>query len=169
VAVRPIRLYGDPVLRTKAEPIEHVDEDVRSLAADMLDSRAEADGVGLAGPQVGASSRIIVVQPPPEGDEDRAEPRVFVNPEIVESFGAATNAEEGCLSIPGVFETVKRPFGVRVRATDLDGAPYDVRAEGILARILQHEIDHLDGVLFVDRIGPMRRALLKKRLREFLD
>lgn len=169
MAVRSIRLYGDPVLRTKAETIDRIDDEVRALASDMLETLAEADGVGLAGPQVGASVRLIVVQPPPDPEEARPSPRVFVNPEIVEKFGAATNAEEGCLSIPGVYETVKRPSGVRVRATGLDGDSIDERAEGILARILQHEIDHLDGVLFVDRIGPMRRALLKKRLREFLD
>ena len=168
MAVREIRRYGDPVLREKAASVADVGA-VRTVVEDMLDTLEKADGVGLAGPQIGESVRIVVVHPPAETDEEREDPRVFVNPEIVERFGPQTTAEEGCLSIPGVFETVKRPSGVAVRAVDGNGDPFEVRAEGLLSRILQHEIDHLDGVLFVDRIGPMRRALLSKRLREFLD
>ena len=165
-----IRLYGDPVLREKAAPVAEVDDSVRALAADMLETLEQADGVGLAGPQVGRKERIIIVHPPPtHPDEVRDEPRILVNPEVLEKGGPAESAEEGCLSIPGIYETVKRPRRVRVRALDLDGSGIEIEAEGILSRILQHEIDHLDGVLFIDRVGPMRRALLKKRLREFLD
>jgi len=163
--VRKIRIYGDPVLREKAAPIGAVDGGVRDLAADLLDTLAAADGVGLAAPQIGESRRILVVHPPPEGDAgDRPEPSVWVNPEIVERGGGEELAEEGCLSIPGLYEDVKRSRRIRVRAQDLDGRAVDATAEGIVARILQHEIDHLDGVLFVDRVGPLRRALLKKRL-----
>jgi len=146
-----------------------VDDEVREIAIDMLDTLADAEGVGLAGPQVGVSRRIIVVHPPPPvPDEVREEPRVLLNPEIVEKGGPVVAAEEGCLSIPEVYETVRRPDRVRVRAKDLEGREIEISVEGMASRILQHEIDHLDGVLFVDRIGPMRRALLKKKLHAFL-
>ena len=164
--IQKIRIFGDPVLRAKAAPVGSVDADVRALAADLLDTLAAADGVGLAATQIGVERRVIAVHPPPpSGDSDRAEAEVYVDPEIVERGGGEESAEEGCLSIPGVYEDVKRARRVRIRALDLDGNPRDLAVEGIVARIFQHEIDHLDGVLFVDRVGPMRRALLKKKLR----
>ena len=168
--VRKIRIYGDPVLREKAAPVGTPDAELRALAVDLLETLASADGVGLAAPQIGVSRRVIAVHPPPDGESsERAEPRVYVDPEIVEKGGGEESAEEGCLSIPGVYEMVKRSRRVQVRARDVDGREIELREEGIVARILQHEIDHLDGVLFVDRVGPMRRALLKKRLREFQE
>jgi peptide deformylase len=170
VAIREIRIYGDPVLREKAARVERIDDEVRKTARDMLETLADADGVGLAGPQVGVLRRIIVVHPPPpEPDEVRDEPRVLVNPEVVERGGPGVAAEEGCLSLPGVYETVKRPDRVHVKATDLEGQDIEIRVGGMASRILQHEIDHLDGVLFVDRVGPMRRALLKKKLHAFRE
>lgn len=165
-----IRIYGDPVLRKKAKAIDPIDDDVRTLAADMLDTLAKAKGVGLAGPQVGASLRIIVVHPPPPAsDEKREEPQVYVNPEIVEKGGKTVPEEEGCLSIPEIYDIVKRPDRVKIRALTLEGKDIEIEAEGMLGRIFQHEIDHLDGVLFVDKVGPMRRALLQKRLREMAE
>jgi peptide deformylase len=169
VPVRPIRIWGDPVLREKARPIDSIDDEVRRLAEDMLETLADAEGVGLAGPQVGASRRIIIVHPAPRDGEPREEARVLLNPDVVERGGPQVGAEEGCLSIPGIYETVKRPERVRVRALDLEGKSVEIDASGIVARILQHEIDHLDGVLFVDRVGPMRRALLRRRLRELQE
>jgi len=164
--VRKIRLYGDPVLREKAAPAGPIDAEVRELAADLLDTLTAADGVGLAAPQIGVLRRVIAVHPPPDPSGAREAARVYVDPEVAERSGGEESAEEGCLSIPGVYEQVRRPRQVLVRAHDLDGAPFEVRVDGIVARILQHEIDHLNGVLFVDRVGPMRRALLKRRLRE---
>jgi peptide deformylase len=169
MAVRPIRIYGDPVLREKARPVETIDEEIRRLAEDMLETLADAEGVGLAGPQVGASQRVIVVHPAAERGERREPPRVLVNPDIVDRRGPQVGAEEGCLSIPGIYDTVKRHDRVRVRALDLEGKEIEIDASGMLSRILQHEIDHLEGVLFVDRVGPMRRALLRRRLRELQD
>jgi peptide deformylase len=169
MAVREIRVYGDPVLREKAAPVDQVDERLRDLVNDMLDTLAEADGVGLAGPQIGVPLRIVVVHPPPGERGDRPEPSVYLNPEVVEKAGPQEPAEEGCLSIPGIYETVRRPRRVRVKARSLEGRELEFEAEGMLGRIFQHEIDHLDGVLFVDRIGPMRRALLKKQLKAFLE
>jgi peptide deformylase len=170
VAIREIRLLGDPVLRVRAEPIAAIDEEVRQLARDLDDTLAKADGVGLAAPQIGIGRRILIAAPPPANEGDPApESRFYLNPEVVESFGPPEPAEEGCLSSPGIYEVVKRPARVRIKAMDLEGREIDEVLEGILARILQHEIDHLDGVLFIDRIGPMRRALLKKKLRSFLE
>lgn len=170
MAIREIRLLGDPVLRVRAEPIAAIDEEVRQLARDLDDTLAKADGVGLAAPQIGIGRRILIAAPPPANEGDPApESRFYLNPEVVESFGPPEPAEEGCLSIPGIYEVVKRPARVRIKAMDLEGREIDEVLEGILARILQHEIDHLDGVLFIDRIGPMRRALLKKKLRSFLE
>jgi peptide deformylase len=169
VALLPIRIYGDPVLRRKAAPVEKIDDGIRRLAADMLETLADAEGVGLAGPQVGESRRLIVVHPPAGRGEEREEPRVLVNPEVVETDGPQVSGEEGCLSIPGIYEDVKRKERVRVKALDLGGGEVELTADGWAARILQHEIDHLDGVLFIDRVGPMRRALLRKRLRELQE
>jgi peptide deformylase len=169
VAVRDIRIYGDPVLRGKSAMVDTIDESVRELAVDLSETLLHVEGLGLAAPQIGVLKRVIVVHPPKGESESRGEPRVLVNPRLVSTEGPLESAEEGCLSIPGVYELVKRPRRVRVTALDLEGEEVDVDDEAILARILQHEIDHPDGVLFVDRIGPMRRALLRKRLREFLD
>ncbi len=169
MAIRKIRLLGDPVLRAEAAPVDAVDESVRELVKDLLDTLAKADGVGLAAPQIGVSRRVIVVAPPvPEGTPPAA-PRAYVNPRIAEASGPILPAEEGCLSIPGIYEIVKRPSRVRVLSLDGEGAAVDEVLEGIAARILQHEIDHLNGVLFIDKIGPMRRALLRKKLHAFLD
>jgi peptide deformylase len=164
--VRKIHLYGDPVLREKSAPVGPVDADVRALASDLLDTLTAADGVGLAAPQIGVLRRVLAVHPPPDESGAREEPRIYVDPVVLERSAEQESAEEGCLSIPGVYEQVRRPREVLVRARDLDGTSFEVRVDGIVARILQHEIDHLDGVLFVDRVGPMRRALLKRRLRE---
>jgi peptide deformylase len=169
VSVQKIVLYGNPVLRRRADPVDALDASVKRLAQDLLDTLEKADGVGLAAPQIGVSKRVLVVAPPADEDAPRPEPRVFVNPEILEAGGPTVTAEEGCLSIPGIYEDVKRPARVRVKAIDLDARPFEEEVEGIAARILQHEIDHLDGVLFIDKIGPMRRALLKKRLRELVE
>lgn len=169
MAIQKIRLLGDPILRRETERVDRIDDDVKALVQDLLDTLAKADGVGLAAPQIGVSRRIAVVAPPGEEEKVAAAPRVFVNPVILEKSGAVVSAEEGCLSIPGVYEVVKRPTRIRVRSAGLDGAESEETFEGITARILQHEIDHLEGVLFIDKIGPMRRALLKKKLRAFLE
>jgi peptide deformylase len=169
VSARKIVLLGDPVLRKRAEPVEDFGRDLRALAQDLLDTLEKAEGVGLAAPQIGVSRRVLVVAPPEEPDTPRSSPRIYVNPEVLESEGTPVSAEEGCLSIPGIYEVVKRPGRVRIRSIDLEARPSEEWVEGIEARILQHEIDHLDGVLFIDKIGPMRRALLQKKLRALLE
>ena len=150
---------GDPVLREEATAIDAVDEAVRTLARDMFDTMYEADGVGLAAPQVGITRRLIVVDPREEG----VTPRALVNPRVVETGSETERAEEGCLSIPGLRDVVERAATVTVEALDLDGETLRLEAEGLHARVLLHEIDHLNGVLFVDRVSPLKRKMLLKK------
>ncbi|HUH12717.1 MAG TPA: peptide deformylase [Longimicrobiales bacterium] len=159
MAVREIRLLGDPVLREPAVPVEAVDDELRALVADMMETMYDAEGVGLAAPQIGISRRIIVVDTHQAGDEAFA----LVNPRVVESAGGPEKFEEGCLSIPGLAELVERPTRVVVEALTPAGESLRMEAEGFLARVLQHEVDHLDGVLFIDRLSPLKRRLLLKR------
>jgi len=154
-----IRVLGDPVLRQRAEAVAEVDDALRRLAQDMFDTMYEADGVGLAAPQVGLLTRLIVVDPREQG----VEPVALVNPRVVELGGDTDRAEEGCLSIPGVRDVVERPVKATVEALDLDGEPIRIEAEGLLARVLQHEIDHLEGILFPDRLSPLKRKMLLKK------
>jgi peptide deformylase len=159
MAVREIRLLGDPVLRQKAEPVAEVDDEIRRLIADMFETMYDADGVGLAAPQVGVSLRVIVVDP----RDESVPPFALVNPEIVERAEEVERGEEGCLSIPGLREIVERSARVVVEGLDRDGLPRRIEAEGLVARILQHEIDHLDGILFIDRLSPLKRQMLLRR------
>jgi peptide deformylase len=159
MAVLPIRYLGDPVLRAKAKAIDAVDDDLRRLARDMFDTMYEEDGVGLAGPQVGVGRRIIVVDP----REHDIEPMALVNPRILTAAEETERAEEGCLSIPGLRELVDRSIRVVVEALDLKGETVHIEAAGLLARVLQHEIDHLDGILFLDRVSPLKRKMLLKK------
>jgi len=161
MAVQPVRLYGDPVLREKAVEIPQVDGAVRGLLEDLWDTMRAYRGVGLAANQIGVLQRVLVVDVPVE--DGRRVPLALVNP-VLSERGASEVGEEGCLSIPGVFEEVRRPRRVRVKAWDQEGRPLDLMAEGYLARAVQHEVDHLDGVLFVDRLSPLRRQFLKKSL-----
>ncbi|MBW3553293.1 MAG: peptide deformylase [Gemmatimonadetes bacterium] len=159
MAVLRMRYLGDPVLRVEAEEIDTIGDDLRALARDMFDTMYAEDGVGLAGPQVGVGRRIIVVDP----REDGVQPLALINPEVVSESDEIDRAEEGCLSIPGLRELVDRRAAVVVEATDLEGEPVRLEAGGLLARILQHEIDHLDGVLFLDRVSPLKRKMLLKK------
>lgn len=159
MSVRKLRFMGDPVLREKAAPVTEVTDDVRRLIADMFDTMYAEEGVGLAAPQVGVTDRIIVVDP----RDDEVEPFALINPEIVHFDDEVVRDEEGCLSIPGLKEIVERPAAVRVEATSIDGEPVAIDAEGLLARILQHEVDHLDGILFLDRVSALKRKLLLNR------
>lgn len=154
-----IRLMGDPVLREKAAEVEAVDDELRRLAQDMFDTMYAAEGVGLAAPQVGLLTRLIVVDPREEG----VEPVALVNPRVVETSKERDRAEEGCLSIPGVRDVVERATTAVVEALTLDGEPVRLEADGLLARVLQHEVDHLDGILFFDRLTPLKRKMALKK------
>ena len=160
MAVLSVRRYGDPVLRRRAEPVGEVTPAIRTMIADMVDTMYDEVGIGLAAPQVGIPLRLIVI-----GDEDGREVRVLVNPVIAEQGGQAT-AEEGCLSLPGIYAPVTRAEWVQLQARDADGAPVAFKARGLRARVLQHEIDHLDGILFIDRLDPMARDRIKRKIKK---
>ncbi len=162
MAVRRIVLLGEEILREPGVEVQEFDDELRRLVADMLETMYYAEGIGLAAPQIGVSRRVCVLD---LRDEDDAEAGrwVLVNPVVVESSDEEDKAPEGCLSIPEMEEVVTRAARVTVRGFDAEGEEIEVEAEGLLARALQHEIDHLDGVLFIDRLSPFkRRALLKK-------
>lgn len=164
MALREIRIMGDKVLRERARPVETVTEETRRLVRDMFDTMYDAGGIGLAAPQVGVSARVLVVD---VAEEDGAQHRhALVNPVVAERGGTIEKAVEGCLSIPGIEELVPRPARVVVEGSDTEGAPVRIEAEGLLARALQHEIDHLDGVLFIDRVSQLKRSLLLRKWRK---
>ena len=154
-----IRTFGDPVLRSPASPVVGFDDKLAALAADMHETMKAAPGVGLAAPQVGVPRRLFVFD---SGEESGA----YANPEIVWRSEETQEGEEGCLSIPGIYFPVVRAMKVRVTAQIVDGSPVEREVEGFLARIFQHEIDHLDGVLFVDRLDPERRREALRTIRE---
>jgi len=160
---KPLRLryYGDPVLRKKAEPVASVGPEIRELIAAMFDCMYRERGIGLAAPQVGAPQRIFVVDVEREAGERTK--LALVNPVIRESVGSVVG-EEGCLSIPGIHADVRRHAQVVLEGLDERGAPLSVRADGLLSRALQHELDHLDGILFIDRVSAIRRKLLEPKL-----
>lgn len=162
MSLRTIRLYPDPVLRQRTTPVESFDEALARLVEDLQETMYAAPGVGLAAPQIGDLRRVAVVDLDPRGPASRLQ--VLVNPRLVESAGESIETE-GCLSIPELTERVARPARVRVVAQRASGEAFEVAAEGFFARALCHEIDHLDGILFVDRIHGLRRQLALRRLK----
>jgi peptide deformylase len=162
VAIRPLRFLGDPVLRERAAEAAAVDDELRTLIVDMFDTMYAEEGVGLAGPQVGVGTRVIVVDP----HEPGIEPFALINPVIIETSAESERGEEGCLSIPGLREMVERSSRIVVEGLGRDGEPVRIEADGLLARILQHEVDHLDGVLFIDRVSPLKRRILLQKWRK---
>ncbi len=164
---REIVLLGDPILRERAMEVESFDEELRSLVSDMFVTTAIAEGAGLAAPQVGVPRRVLVVDVSRgEGEEGEADRLALVNPVIVEAGKEEARESEGCLSIPGVHEIVTRPDRVVVEGYDPEGSPLRVEADGLLSRVLQHEVDHLDGVLFFNRISPLKRRMLLRKYRK---
>ena len=159
MAILEILEYPDPRLRTRAEPVEQVTDELRQLAEDMLETMYMAPGIGLAATQVNVHKRMLVVVV----SENRDDPRILINPEIVERDGEQV-MEEGCLSVPGVYDTVERALHIRARCLGLDGEPFEMEAEGLLAVCIQHEIDHLDGKLFVDYLSDLKRQRIRKKL-----
>jgi peptide deformylase len=154
-----IRTLGDPVLKTPAKPVETFDRALRKLAEDMLESMYEAQGVGLAGPQIGVSSRLFVF------DDGETGPMFVANPELSNAEGEIV-VDEGCLSIPGPYHPTARAERIRCRGQDLLGRPLELDGEGLLGRIFQHETDHLDGVLFIDRLDDEGRRAVLAELRQ---
>ncbi|HUG36402.1 MAG TPA: peptide deformylase [Candidatus Limnocylindrales bacterium] len=159
MAVLSVRRYGDPILRQKASPVAEVTPEIKKTIEDMVESMFHQVGIGLAAPQVGISLRLVVI------DDGKRGTQALINPVITERRGSVT-AEEGCLSLPGIFADVERSEWVRVEAIDADGAPVSLEARGFQARVIEHELDHLDGVLFIDRLPPVARDRIKKRIQK---
>lgn len=167
MAVRDIVLLGDPVLRREADEVTSFDADLRSLVRDMFETMYHAEGIGLAAPQIGLSRRVIVVD---LRRSDHLDERIaIVNPRVVWASDEREREPEGCLSIPGLEEVVERPASVRVEGFDPAGAPLSLEAEELFARALQHEIDHVDGVLFLDRVTPLKRRILLKKWKKIRE
>ena len=163
--IRPILKYGAPELETESTPITRFDQEIKTLAEDMLETMYSAPGIGLAAPQVGVNLRLMVIDI--TGGEEQGHQIVFTNPEITEQEGTQ-EAEEGCLSIPGFAAVVERPGKVRVVGQDLEGNPQELDAEGLLARVVCHEIDHLDGILYMNRASVLKRDLIKRKIRKLI-
>jgi peptide deformylase len=161
MALLPIVKYPDPRLKQRALPVKNVDDDIRRLVDDMAETMYDAPGVGLAANQVGALLRVFVIDI--SSDDEPSSLRVFINPEIIETSGTLV-WEEGCLSFPGVTEEIRRAEHVRVRALDRDGKPFELEADGLLAVAIQHENDHLNGVVMLDKLSAVRKRLLGRKL-----
>ncbi|HZP39056.1 MAG TPA: peptide deformylase [Methylomirabilota bacterium] len=159
MALLTVRLYGDPVLRQVAAPVRDITPEIRQIIADMTDTMWHQVGVGLAAPQVGLSHRILVM------DDGKRGVQALLNP-VIESRSGTVQEEEGCLSLPGIFAEVERSRSIAVSAIDADGRPVSFEASGLKARIVQHELDHLDGVLFIDRLPPVTRDRIKKKIQK---
>ena len=161
MALLPILRYPDPRLHKKAQPVAAVDARIRKLVADMAETMYAAPGIGLAASQVDQHVRVIVI----DISEDKSDLRVFINPELLEQSGEC-EGDEGCLSVPGIYETVRRASRVRVRALDIDGQAFELDAEGLLVVCIQHEMDHLEGKVFVQYLSPLKQNRIRTKLQK---
>jgi peptide deformylase len=159
--LKPLVLLPDPILKSISKPVERVDKAVLKLADDMLEAMYDAPGIGLAAVQVGEPLRLLVIDLAKEGEEKA--PQIFINPEILAITEDRSVYEEGCLSIPDYYAEVERPAGVRVKHVGRDGKLHEIEATGLLATCLQHEIDHLNGILFIDHISKLKRDMVIKK------
>lgn len=164
MATRPLVILPDPLLRQVSKPVERIDDELRKFAADMFDTMYDAPGIGLAAVQVGEPIRMLVLDV--AGKDEPKNPQVFINPEILAKSEDMNLHEEGCLSIPDYYAEVERPARISVKALDLDGKEKIVEADGILATCLQHEIDHLNGVLFIDHLSKLKRDMVIRKFRK---
>ncbi len=164
-----LRYYGDPILRKRASDVHDFDEKLREEAEAMLDTMYHEAGVGLAAPQVGLEKRLLVALRMEDPEDNDAEPIVMVNPEILVRSPETWEYEEGCLSIPGIRGDVTRPESVRVRYQDVSGKTHEIEIDAMFARVVQHEIDHLDGKLFIDYLSMGERTLLKPKLKKIAE
>jgi peptide deformylase len=162
LSVIPIKIYGEQVLREKSSTIENLNGDLVEFLNDMNETMRAANGLGLAANQVGKRIRAFTIDL--NHFDVLAEPKIIVNPEIMETSGQLVTGEEGCLSFPGLYQMIQRPTKVTIKTLDLDGKEYYFEAEGLIARIVLHEIDHLDGILFIDKLTPAQRSLIKSKL-----
>ena len=163
--IYPVTVYGDPILRKKTEPITKDFKDLKGFIQNMFDTMYSSDGVGLAAPQVGHAVRIFIIDSTSTDDEEpEGMKKAFINPQILEKFGDEWIMNEGCLSLPEIREDVQRPESIRIKYMDEDFNEYDETYSGFNSRVIQHEYDHLDGILFVDYLNPLRKRILKTKL-----
>lgn len=160
MALLPILEFPDPRLRTVAKPVTEVDDSLRQLVDDMFETMYDAPGIGLAASQINVHKRVVVI----DVSEDKSQPLVFINPEIEVLDQELSEYDEGCLSVPGFYETVVRPGHIRVKALDRNGNAFEMEPQGLLAVCIQHELDHLNGKLFVDHISPFKRSRIRTKL-----
>lgn len=163
MAERPIVIYGDPVLREATEPVDEINQEIRDLVSDLVDTLKKAKGLGLAASQIGTAKRLFIVDLSAVDINETL--KVFVNPEIIESSGEI-ELEEGCLSFPELYLKITRPERVTVRATDLEGNQFELTTDGMVARAILHEYDHTLGKLYIDHLSPLARTMIKGRLRK---
>ncbi|MGH6858984.1 MAG: peptide deformylase [Phyllobacterium sp.] len=164
MSIKPLVILPDPLLRQVSKPVERFDDGLRKFSADMLDTMYDAPGIGLAAIQVGEPLRMVVIDLAKE--EEPKAPQIFINPKVLSSGDERNVYEEGCLSIPDYYAEVERPKEVRIAYVDLDGKPQEIAADGLLATCLQHEIDHLNGVLFIDHISRLKREMVVKKFKK---
>jgi peptide deformylase len=166
MALRQILRFPDARLRQKSAVVATFDNDLRQLIEDMAETMFAANGAGLAAIQVGMPLRLFIVDGEVAGGAEGSVPRVFINPELVEISSEAQTGDEGCLSFPGIYVPVKRGMKARIKAMDIEGQPFELEGAELLARALQHENDHLNGRLLIDQVGPVKREIIKRRLRK---
>jgi peptide deformylase len=162
MAIRPIIEAPDPRLKTVSTAVEKVDDEIRRLVADMFESMYEADGIGLAAIQIGVPKRVIVMDL--DQKDGRNDPRAYINPKITWRSEEMATFEEGCLSVPEMYEEVERPARIKAEFLDKDGAKHEIEADGMLATCLQHEMDHLEGILFIDHLSRLKRGIVLRKL-----
>ena len=164
MAERQIVKYGDPVLREVSEPIDTINSEIKDLVSDLIDTLKEASGLGLAAVQIGVLLRLFIIDM--TAIDPTAALKVYINPEILETSEEQIELEEGCLSFPGIYQNITRPVRVKVRATDIDGNVFEEELDGMPARTVQHEYDHIEGKLFIDHLTPLAKTMLKGQLKK---
>lgn len=164
MATKPIVIYGDPVLREISKPVDEVNQEIKDLVSQMEDTTKEAKGLGLSAVQIGVLKRLFIIDL--SAVDITQSLKVFINPEIIEKSAETVEMEEGCLSFPGIYQKITRSARVTVRATDLDGEEFEFQTEGLAARAVLHESDHLKGKLFIDLMSPLTRTMLRGRLKK---
>lgn len=164
MAVRPIIIWPDSRLREETREVTEIAEETRALYKDLWDTMVAYQGIGIAGPQIGVPIKMFLIDAMVTNGDEEAAPWAFINPEIVETSSETDKSDEGCLSFPGIYVPIERPNRAKIRAMGMDGEVFELEGEGLLARAIQHESDHLTGKLMVDFVGPLKRRMIKRKL-----
>jgi peptide deformylase len=168
MAVRPVVKFPDPRLRQETRTVTKVTDDIRALVADLTETMFDENGAGIAAIQIGAPEKIFLIEGTVAGGEENSPPMVFINPEVIWASDEAETKEEGCLSFPGIYVPIKRSLRAKVRAMGMDGKIFEVEGEGLFARAMQHEGDHLNGKLMVDFVGPLKKQMITRKMKKLI-